>query len=74
MKQELKQLKEEKERLEASGQRPGMVVASNVPGASKGASVESRAPKKKKMSKQKRYPGLSSEERQEYYKSHLTHL
>ena len=68
MEQDLKQLKEEKERLEASGQRSGLVVPSSVSGLLKDALAETRAPKKKKKSN-KRHPGLSSEERQEYYKS-----
>ena len=68
MKEELKQLKIEKGKFEASGlvqkaSNTGPVVPCSVSGLSMGASAETRAPKKKK-GKQKRHPGLPSEERQ----------
>ena len=51
------------------------MAASSVSGLSQGgASAETRAPTKKKKNKQKRHPGLPSQERQEYYKSYLGHL
>ena len=66
--------KPEKKELEASGMK-GPVVTSSVSGLSQGgASTETRAPRKKKKNKQKRHPGLPSQERQEYYKSYLGHL
>ena len=49
------------------------VAASSVSGKSQGASDGPRAPKNKKV-KQKRCPGLPSQERQQYYKSNLAHL
>ena len=49
---------------------PGVSV--RAPGMSMGASAEPSAPKKKK--KQKRHPGLPSQEGQEYYKSYFVHL
>ena len=69
-KDDLAQLEARKEMLEDSGFAPGLSV--RVPGMSMGASAEPSAPKKKK--KQKRHPGLSSQEGQEYYKSDLVHL
>ena len=73
-KKELPQLEARKEELEASGLK-GPMITSSVSGLSQGgASAETRAPKKKKKNKQKRHPGLSSEEGQEYYKSNLAHL
>ena len=68
-KDELAQLEARKEMLEASGFAPGISV--RAPGMSMGAS-EPSVPKKKK--KQKRHPGLPSQEGQEYYKSYLVHL
>ena len=74
MKQEPKQLKEEKERLEVSGlSGAGLVVACSVSGESWDASAGTRAPKRKKGN-QKRHPGLFSEEWQEYYESYLAHF
>ena len=74
MEGELDQLKEERS-LEASGlSSAGLGVASSVSGLSKGASAGPSAPKKKKKGKQKRHPGLSLEERQEYYKAYLSYL
>ena len=73
---ELEQLKEERDRMqrEASGLGGAhQVAASSVSGKSQGASAEPRAPKTKRA-KQKRHPGLPSQERQEYYKSYLAHL
>ena len=75
MEWELNQFKEKKEGLEVSGlSHTGLVVASSVSGESQGASAGPSAPKKKKKGKQKRHPGLSLEEKQEYYKSYLSHL
>ena len=71
-KDELAQLEARKEMLEASGFAPGVSV--RAPGMSMGASAEPSAPKKKKKMKQKRHPGLPSQEGQEYYKSYLVHL
>ena len=51
----------------------GQVAASSVSGKPQGASAGPRASKKKKP-KQKRHPGLPSQERQEDYKSYLAHL
>ena len=73
-KEELAQLEARKKELEASGLK-GPKVPSSVSGLSQGgASAETRAPNKKKKNKQKRHPGLSSQEGQEYYKSYLAHL
>ena len=77
-KKELEQLKIEKGKLEASGlgqkaSNAGLVVSCSVSGLSKGASAETVVPKKKK-GKQKRHPGLPSEERQEYYMLYLACL
>ena len=73
-KEELAQLDTRKIELEASGLK-GPMVTSSVSGLSQGgASAETRAPKKKKKNKQKRHPGLSSQEGQEYYKSYLAQL
>ena len=73
-KEELAQLKARKKELEASGLK-GPIVQSSVSGLSQsGASAETRAPTKKRKNKQKRHPGLPSQERQEYYKSYLGHL
>ena len=77
-KEELAQLEARKKELEASGLK-GPVVTPSVSGLSQGgASAETRAPKKKKKNKQKRHPGLLSQERQEFvshmyehYKSYL---
>ena len=77
MEQDLKSKREELEqlRVEASHLRnTGTFITSSVSGLSKDASAVPSAPNKKKKSKQKRYPGLSSEEGQEYYKSYSTHL
>ena len=49
------------------------LAVSSDSGKSQIASAGPRAPKKKKV-KQKRHPGLPSQERQEYYKSYLAHL
>ena len=66
--------KPEKKELEASGLK-GPIAASSVSGLSQGgAAAETRASKMKKNNKQKRHPGLPSQERQEYYKSYLAHL
>ena len=71
-KEELAQHEARKKELEASGLK-GPIVTSSVSGLSQGgASAETRAPKKK--NKEKRHPGLSSQEGQEYYKSYLAHL
>ena len=73
-KEELAQLEARKKELEASGLKDP-VVTSSVSGLSQGgASAETRAPTKKNKNKQKRHPGLPSQERQEYYKSYLGHL
>ena len=73
-KEELAQLEARKKDLEASGLK-GPIVTPSVLGFSQGgASAETRAPKKKKKNKPKRYPGLPSQEGQEYYKSYLAHL
>ena len=64
MEMELEQLKEERERMEreVSGLGgAGQVAASSVSGKSQGALAGPRAPKKKKA-KQKRHPGLLSQE------------
>ena len=71
-KDELAQLEARKKMLEASGFAPGVSV--RAPGMSMGASAEPSAHKKNKKKKQKRHPGLSSQEGQEYYKSYLVHL
>ena len=79
--EELAQLEARKKELEASGLK-GPIAASSVSGLSQGgAAAETRAPTKKKKNKQKRHPGLLSQERQEfvshmyeYYKSYLWHL
>ena len=76
MELELEQLKEERDRMQREISGLGgahQVAASSVSGKSQGASAGSRAPKKKKA-KQKRHPGLPSQERQEYYKSYLAKL
>ena len=76
MKLEPEQLKEERDRIqrEVSGLGDAHhIAATSVSRKSQGASVGPRAPKKKKA-KQKRHPGLPSQERQEYYKSYLAHL
>ena len=76
MELEPEQLKEERERLqwEASDLGgAGQDAASSISGECQGASAGPRAPRKKKA-KQKRHPGLPSQERQEYYKSYLAHL
>ena len=71
---ELAQLEARKKELEASGLK-GPIAASSVSGLSQGdVSAETRAPTKKKKNKQKRHPGLPSQERQQYYKSYLGHL
>ena len=68
-KEELALLEAREKELEAFGLK-GPILPSSVSGLSQGgASAETRAPKKK--NKQKRHPGLSSEEGQEYYKSYL---
>ena len=73
-KEELTQLEARQKELEVSGLK-GPIAASSVSGLSQGgASAETRAPKKKNKNKQKRHPGLPSQERQEYYKSYLGHL
>ena len=65
-KEELAQLEARKKELEASGLK-GPIVTPSVSGLSQGgASAETRAPKKKKKNKQKRHPGLPSQEGQEY--------
>ena len=69
-KDELAQLEARKEMLEASGFAPG--VSLRATGMSMGASAEPSAPKK--IQKQRRHPGLPSQEGQEYYKSYLVHL
>ena len=71
-KDELAQLEDRKEMLEASGFAPGVSV--RTPGMSMGASAEPSAPKKNKKKKQKWHPDLPSQEGQEYYKSFLVHL
>ena len=65
LEQELQSKKDELAEL-----APGVSVRAQ--GMSMGASAEPSAPKKKK--KQKRHPGLPSQEGQEYYKSYLVHL
>ena len=73
-KEELTQLEARKKESEASGLK-GPVVTSSVSGLSQGgASAETRAPTKKKKNKQKRHPGLSPQEKQEYCKLYLAHL
>ena len=72
-KEELAQLVARKKELEASGLKGPMVISSVSELSQGGASAETRAPKKKKKNKQKRHPGLSSQEGQEYYKSYLAH-
>ena len=81
--EELKQLKTEKESLDAEasglGQRSGsasLVVSSRVSGHSlpKGVKAEPSAPKKKCKHKPKRHTGLPLEDRKEYCKSYLTHI
>ena len=62
-KEELAQLEARKKELEASGLK-GPIAASSVSGLSQGgASAETRASTKKKKNKQKRHPGLPSQER-----------
>ena len=76
MELELEQPKEERDRLQRQISGLGgaqQVAASSVSGKYQGASAEPRAPKKKKT-KQKRHPGLPSQERQEYCKSYLANL
>ena len=76
MELELEQLKEERDRMQREVSGLGsvhQVAASSVSGKSQCALARPRAPKKKKA-KQKRHPGLPSQERQEYYKSYLAHL
>ena len=76
MELELEQLKEERDRMQREISGLGgahQVAASSVSGKSQGASAGPRATKKKKA-KQKRHPGLPSQERQEYYKSYLANL
>ena len=76
MELELEQLKEERDRMQREISGVGgaqQVAASSVSGKSQSASAGPRAPKKKKA-KQKRHPGLPSQERQEYYKSYLANL
>ena len=76
MELDLEQLKEERDRMQRVISGLGgahQVAASSVSGKSQGASAGPRAPKKKKA-KQKRHPGLPSQERQEYYKSYLANL
>ena len=76
MELELEQLKEERDRMQREVSGLGgahQFAASSVSGKSQGASAGPRAPKKKKA-KQKRHPGLPSQERQEYYKSYLANL
>ena len=73
-KEELAQLEARKKELEASGLK-GPVVTSSVSGLFQGgASAETRATTKKRKNKQKRHPGLPSQERQEYNKSYWRHL
>ena len=75
MEGELDQLKEKKESLQDSGLcGAGLGVASSVSELPKGASAGPSAPQKEKKGKQKRHPGLSLEERQEYYKAYLLYL
>ena len=77
LEQDLKRKKEEQEQLmlKASGlSNAGPVVGCSVSGQSLGATAVTRAPKRRKKSKQKRHPGLPSEERQEYYKSYLAYF
>ena len=63
---------QEKE-LEASSLKSPILTPS-VSGLSQGGpSAGTRAPKKKKKNKQKRHPGLPSQEGQEYYKLYLAH-
>ena len=77
-KEEVAQLEARKKELAASGLKDP-IVTSSVSGLSQcGASAETRVPTKKKKNKQKRHPGLLSQERQEfvshmyeYYKSYL---
>ena len=74
MELELEQLKEERDRMQREVSCLGgahQAAASSVSGKSQGALAGPRAPKKKKA-KQKRHPGLPSQERQEYYKSYST--
>ena len=75
MKGKLKQLKEGKERLEASGlgQRSGhagLVASCSVSGESlpKGAVADPNSLRKRGKHKPKMHPSLPSKERQEYYK------
>ena len=82
MKQESKQLKAEKERLEVSGLshrsgHAGPVVPSSAPGqpSMSASSAESMTfNKEKSKQKPKRHPGLPLEERLEYYNSYLAHI
>ena len=72
--EQLALLETRKEVLEASALSFAPRVPVSVPWMSKGASVGPSAPTKKKKNKEKRHPGLHSQERQEYYKSYLVHL
>ena len=77
MEQDLKSKREELEQLKAEAsdlRNTGLVVNSSVLGFSGGASAGPNTPNKKKNSKLKRHPGMSSEEGHEYYKSYSTHL
>ena len=76
MELELEQFKKERDRMQREISDLGGAqqdAASSVSGKSQGVSAGPRAPKKKKA-KQKRHPGLPSQERQEYYKSYLANL
>ena len=67
MELELEQFKEERDRMQREISDLGgaqQVAASSVSGKSQGVSAGPRAPKKKRA-KQKRHPGLPSQERQE---------
>ena len=71
-KEQLAQLEARNKMLEASGFAPRVSV--RVPGIPLGASAGPSTTKKKRKNKQKRHPGLPSQERQDYYKSYLVHL
>ena len=71
---ELTQLEVRKKESMASGLCHMPVVPSSVSGLSKGTSAEPGAPKRKKKNKPKRFPGLTSQEVQEYYKLHLAQI
>ena len=73
-KEEPAQLEARKREIEASGLNAGPVVTPSVSGSSKGTSAEPCAPKRKKRNKQKRHPGLPSQEGQGYYKLYLVHF